>query len=267
MTGRRIALWVQYWGRDFYGFQRQEKNRTIQGVLEDTLSGIVGHPVTLHGAGRTDRGVHARGQVVHFDTPSPIPPANWPVVINSRLPSDLLVREAVLVYPPWHARFSALWREYCYTIHNSDWRDLFWQDRSWFYYKTTLDTELIQQALMSLLGSHDLRALQLTGSERVHSLVRVDRVSCNRVGELVYIRVRALSFLYGMMRLLVGLLVRVGAGELTVADFIHIWQAGLREKVTLLAPPEGLSLVAVGYPRRLFASGFHKTEDVKLTVD
>jgi len=249
---RRIALLLQYWGTNFYGFQWQHGQRTIQGELQDSLARIVKHPVTIHGAGRTDRGVHALGQVVHFETDSRIPPENWPVVLSHRLPPDLLVPQAALVYPPWHARFTATWREYRYTIFNSSKPDLFWQDRSWFYYRTTLDTAAMEQALLSLLGNHDLRALQLVGSERIHSWVRVDRVSCRREGQLVFIQVRALSFLYGMMRLLTGLLAQVGAGTLSVEEFISICRGGLRERVTFLAPPQGLTLIGVGYPHPVF---------------
>ncbi|WP_218081214.1 tRNA pseudouridine(38-40) synthase TruA [Anthocerotibacter panamensis] len=249
---QRIALLIQYWGTHFYGFQRQAKGRTVQGTLEDLLEKIVRHPVTIYGAGRTDTGVHAGGQVVHFETTSPIPPEHWPIVLNGRLPSDILVRQAACMEPPWHARFSATWREYLYTIHNSIQPDLFWRDRSWFYYKSWLEVAWMQQALKGLLGNHDLSALQLAGSDRIHSLVRVDRVHCHREGDLVYIRVRALSFLYGMMRLLVGLVVPVGAGLLSPEEFIRTCLSKEREKVYRLAPPAGLSLVAVGYPQPVF---------------
>ncbi len=249
---RRIALRVQYWGTHFSGFQRQLKQCTVQGALEQALERICGHPVITYGAGRTDTGVHASGQVVHFDTNSPIPIEKWPLIINKKLPTTLIVQQACCVVPPWHARFSATWREYIYTIYNSQLPDLAWHERSWFYYKAPLDETLMAQALGSLLGNHDLFALQLAGSSRPHSKVQIQQVGCHREGAIVYIRVRALSFLYGMMRLLTALVVAVGAGEISVTEFIRIWQMKDREKVHLLAPPGGLSLVDVGYAPKLF---------------
>ncbi len=249
---KRIAALLQYWGTHYVGLQRQKNARTIQGELETQLGKICGHEVMVYAAGRTDTGVHALGQVIHFDTTARIPPENWPIALNSRLPSDLMIRQAVIVDPPWHSRFSATWREYVYTIHDSSVPDLYWRDRSWFYWKGPLNVAPMREALQTLIGTHDLRTFQLAGSSRAHSIVRVYQVHCFRMGELVYIRVRASGFLYGMMRLLVGLLVRVGMQEVSPTEFKCIWHSQERDQTQFLAPPQGLSLVEVGYPQPIF---------------
>lgn len=250
---QRIALVIQYLGTHFYGWQRQPHHRSVQADLEETIAIVVGHPVTVHGAGRTDTGVHASAMVAHFDTDARIPPHRWAKVLNSRLPEDILVRASAVVPETWHARFSALWRRYRYTLFTDAYPNLFAQQTTWHYYHAPLQVERIQAALHPLIGRQHLSAFHRANSGRPHSWVEVQDVFCQRRGPFVDIEVQASGFLYGMMRLLVGLLVQVGNGECSPQDFTELWQGEHRDQVKYAAPAKGLCLLRVGYPESPFA--------------
>jgi tRNA pseudouridine38-40 synthase len=252
-TVQRVALVIQYLGTRFHGWQRQPHHRSVQEDIEQAIAAVVGYPVTLHGAGRTDTGVHAAAQVAHFEVVSPIPPAKWASVLNTRLSDDVLIRASAAVSSSWHARFSALWRRYRYTLYGDARPNLFLQPYSWHYYHHPLDVERMQRALKPLVGRHHLSAFHRAGSSRPHSWVDVQAASCESVtnagaGSLLQIEVQASGFLYGMMRLLVGQLVQVGAGLRSPESFTEIWQTEQRHKVKHSAPAKGLCLLRVGYP-------------------
>ncbi|MEL7037679.1 MAG: tRNA pseudouridine(38-40) synthase TruA [Cyanobacteria bacterium J06592_8] len=245
---KRIALVIQYQGTHFNGWQRQPNGRTVQEEIENTIADVLDDRVTLHGAGRTDSGVHAAAQVAHFEATGPIPGHRWASILNHRLPSDVLVRASAEVAPSWHARFSAVWRRYRYLLYTDPRPNLFVRPWSWHYYHAPLDEELIQKALNPLLGRHHLSAFQRAGTRRPHAWVEVQEVSCQRQGPFIHIEVQASGFLYGMMRLLVGLLVEVGAKTRSLENFTDIWVYERRELVKYSAPAQGLCLLRVGYP-------------------
>lgn len=249
---RRIALAIQYVGTRFHGWQRQPRDRSVQEDLETTIASFAGHPVTLHGAGRTDAGVHAAAQVGHFDVTSPIPPQKWANVLNTRLPGDAIVLASAEVPSDWHARFSASWRRYRYTLYTDARPNLFLAPFSWHYYHGTLDEGRMQAALDPLVGRHHLAAFHRAGSNRPHSWVEVQEAWCRRRGAIVEIEVQASGFLYGMMRLLVGMLVQVGRGWQSPESFTEIWRQEARDRVKYAAPPCGLCLMAIGYPENPF---------------
>jgi tRNA pseudouridine38-40 synthase len=114
---QRVALVIQYLGTRFHGWQRQPKHRTVQEEIETTLEAVLGFPVRIYAAGRTDSGVHAAAQVAHFDAPAHIPAHRWAAILNARLPDDILIRASAIVDSTWHARFSAIWRRYRYTLY------------------------------------------------------------------------------------------------------------------------------------------------------
>jgi tRNA pseudouridine38-40 synthase len=245
---QRVALVVQYIGTHFNGWQRQPDQRTVQAELEDTIASVLGRPVVIHAAGRTDTGVHAAAQVVHFDVQTRIPPHRWMGILNDRLPQDILIRVAAAVPDQWHARFSAVWRRYRYTLFTNPRPNLFVQPVAWHYYYVPIDAGLMQQALNPLIGRHHLAAFHRAGSKRPHSWVDVQAAQCERHGDFVTIEVQASGFLYGMMRLLVGMLVQVGSGDRSAADFTELWTQERRDEVRYAAPPQGLCLLRVGYP-------------------
>lgn len=244
---QRVALVIQYLGTNFHGWQRQPNQRTVQEEIETAISTVLERPVTLQAAGRTDAGVHAAAQVAHFDAPGPIPAHRWASVLNSRLAKDILIRASAKVEPTWHARFSASWRRYRYTLYTDPTPNLFVRPFAWHCYRAPVDESLIQTALTPLIGRHHLAAFHRAGSARPHSWVDVQAAECQRSGPLIYIEVQASGFLYGMMRLLVGLLVQVGCGERPIDNFTDIWVNERREMVKYAAPAQGLCLLRVGY--------------------
>jgi tRNA pseudouridine38-40 synthase len=245
---QRVALVIQYLGTAFNGWQRQPNGRTVQAEIEDAIAQVVGHPVVIHAAGRTDTGVHAAAQVAHFDVSTPIPAHRWADILNARLPQDVLIRASASVPSDWHARFSATWRRYRYTIYTDARPNLFVRSIAWHYYYEPLDEDRIQKALDPLIGRHHLAAFHRANSSRPHSWVDVQDVVCQREGSFLYIEVQASGFLYGMMRLLVGLLVQVGRGVRSLDEFHRLWTQERRDQVKYAAPPQGLCLLRVGYP-------------------
>jgi tRNA pseudouridine38-40 synthase len=245
---QRVALVIQYLGTHFRGWQRQPNQRTVQEELERAIASVLGYDVVLHASGRTDTGVHAAAQVAHFDAPIQIPASRWADVLAPRLPDDIGVTASVQVPDDWHARFSAISRRYRYTIYTGRRPNLFLRPYSWHYYLRPLCADRMQQALTPLVGRHHLAAFHRAGSRRPHSWVDVHAAEIYSHGALTYVEVQASGFLYGMMRLLVGMLVEVGTGERSPESFTTIWREEQRDQVRYAAPPQGLCLLRVGYP-------------------
>lgn len=250
---QRVALVIQYLGADFHGWQRQLNQRTVQEEIEKAIANVLQHPVTLHGAGRTDAGVHAAAQVAHFDQSSSIPASRWAAILNSRLPEDILIRASAKVSQTWHARFSAIWRRYRYTIYTEKRPNLFVKPFSWHYYHTPLQESLMQAALKPLLGKHHLAAFRRSKSHRTHSWVDIQAAECYRKGSFLHLEIQANGFLYGMVRLLVGMLIEVGTGKRSPESFTELWVNQRREQVKYSAPAKGLCLLRVGYPEFPFS--------------
>ncbi|MEM6611277.1 MAG: tRNA pseudouridine(38-40) synthase TruA [Cyanobacteria bacterium P01_C01_bin.72] len=244
----RIALLIQYLGTSFHGWQKQPNQVSVQGCIERAIASSTGYQINIYGAGRTDAGVHAAAQVAHFEYRGPIPAHKWSKIINARLPEGILVRASAQVNEDWHARFSAIWRRYRYTIYTDKRPNVFVSQTCWHYYQSTLNESLIQQALNPLVGEHSFAAFKRSGSDRLDSQVEVQTVQCYRQGAFVHLEIQANSFLYGMVRLLVGMLVEVGIGKRSPDSFTQIWQSQNRDAVKYSAPAKGLCLLRVGYP-------------------
>jgi len=266
-SSRRVALAIQYLGTHYYGWQRQPNHRSVQQTIEEVISEICGKPTVLHSAGRTDTGVHASAQVAHFDTSSMIPPHKWEKVINSYLPDDILICRSTEVASDWHARFSATWRRYRYTIYTATSPNLFVSRFSWHYYHDRLNESLIHQALQPMLGNQDMAAFQRAGSSRPHSRLELQEALCWRDGDFVHIEVQASGFLYGMIRLLVGQLVDVGRSSLAIADFTDIWKQQRRTEVKYAAPPQGLCLLSIGYADNPFVELASRQQTLSLKTN
>ena len=246
---QRVALVIQYLGTNYHGWQRQQNQSTIQEEIETALAEVVNQAVTLHGAGRTDAGVHAAAQVAHFEYAGPIPAHKWAKILNSRLPKDILIRGSAEVPGNWHARFSALWRRYRYTIYTEKQPNVFVLPFCWHYYQASLEESLIQAALKPMIGKHHLAAFRRAGSDRQDSWVEIQEVKCYRQGGFLHLEIQADGFLYGMVRLLVGMLVEVGIKARSPENFTRLWQEQRRDLVKYSAPAKGLCLLRVGYPQ------------------
>lgn len=251
---QRIGLSLQYEGSDFCGWQRQRNGRSVQAVLEDAIEQLDPHrPIQTFAAGRTDAGVHAAAQVVHFDCSGPIPPGKWAAALNGRLPSSIRVRESVARPADWHACYDATYRRYRYTIHNGRRPNLFLTPWTWHRYHHRLDEQRMTQALEGLLGLHDFSAFMRAGSRRAHARTTVQEVQLDRRGDLVVVEIQASGFLYGMVRLLMAQLVAVGEHRLSVAQFEQRWQQRRRSEVKEAAPARGLCLLRAGYKEPIFS--------------
>jgi len=207
---KRVALLVQYDGTNYSGWQKQKNATTVQEILDNALSKITKHKVKTFAAGRTDAGVHASGQVVHFDIECVIPADNFSNILNIILPSSIRVLESIEVKDSWHACYSALYRHYRYVINNSKFPNLFINNWSWHRYQKVLDEVLMLNASKKMEGEHDFFAFHKSGSNRKNSITNIKNIDIKRVEDLILIDIKATGFLYGMVRLIVGQLVLVG---------------------------------------------------------
>ncbi|WP_398336308.1 tRNA pseudouridine(38-40) synthase TruA [Vulcanococcus sp.] len=249
----RIALCLQYDGAAYCGWQRQPRDPSVQETLETALAALdPQRPARAVAAGRTDSGVHAAGQVVHFEAAGPIPAQRWAAALNGRLPASIRVRAAAAVPSDWHACFSACYRRYRYTLYNGRLPNLFLAPWSWHRYQVPLDEALMRRALEGMLGEHDFAAFERAGSSRSHSRTTLQEVSVLRRGDLIEVELQASGFLYGMVRLVMGQLVALAEGRLSLEAFERRWRSGARDQVKEAAPPQGLCLLRVGYPQPVF---------------
>jgi len=262
LTGQRIALCLQYDGGPFCGWQRQPQHPSVQQTLDEAIealdplpAGVTAKLSRTIAAGRTDTGVHAAAQVVHFDCHGPIPAPRWAPALNGRLPGSIRVRASAAVAPDWHACFSAQYRRYRYCIYNARRPNLFLAPISWHRYQWRLQDQLMEELLQELLGHHDFSAFQRAGSQRAHARTTVQEVSLERDGDILTLEIQASGFLYGMVRLLVGQLVAAGEGRISPEQFRQRWRQQRRDEVKEAAPPQGLCLLRVGYPEPVFPRG------------
>lgn len=244
----RIALVVEYQGAAFQGFQRQASaKRTVQGDLESALSYIANEPIALACAGRTDAGVHATRQVIHFDTLANRPNKAWREGVNTKLPDAIRVRHAGPVSPLFHARFSARARTYRYVLHSSTIRSAHLVDQvSWS--KHALDMNAMQLAANYLIGEHDFSSFRARLCQAASPVREVKHIRFVRCGEFVVMEIKATAFLYNMVRNIVGVLIEVGRGAQSPEWVASVIAAKSRAEAAATAPAQGLYFVGVDYP-------------------
>jgi tRNA pseudouridine38-40 synthase len=243
--GRCIKAVVEYDGTRYAGFQSQPNVLTIQGELQRALSEVTQEEVKVVGAGRTDAGVHASGQVIHFLTRWKRSLQEIHRAFNALLPSDIAVKDMTVAPPDFHARFSALTREYRYTILNQRIRSPL-EARFAYHHEQHLDAEAMGAALECLVGTHDFASFgqPTQGDSTVRDVVRA---SCNKDGNHIYIDLTANAFLRQMVRTIVGTLLPVGRGSLPPGDVSAILEAKDRSQAGPPAPAHGLCLARVNY--------------------
>ena len=255
----KLACGVEYDGTNYRGFQRQPESHgsTIQGTLEKAIMHISGAMSVVYGSGRTDAGVHASGQVIHFSTAAHLTPQVWLKALNALLPADVTIRWVREVPESFHARYSARSRSYRYTIWN-DAAPSALRARYSYFRPQGLDVDLMQSACRSLLGRKDFGAFGSSPDERnplkpgPHSCVRnMLRAECSRQDALIYCDFTADAFLTGQVRRMVGTLLLVGQKRLSLDEFARIVQQARKTHPGSAAPPHGLCLVGVSYPEDL----------------
>ena len=243
----RIALQIEYDGTAFSGWQRQPGQRTVQGVVEAALAKVACHPVEVTCAGRTDAGVHALGQVIHFDTPAQRPDRAWLLGGNSHLPDDVAVSAVRTVSSDFHARFSAVRRSYLYRIVNRRTRPAVERKMAWWVH-APLDEARMAAAAGLLLGEHDFSSFRAAGCQARHAVRTLYRLDVSREGEQVLLAVEANAFLHHMVRNLAGALVAVGSGAREPGWIGEVLAACDRTVAGVTAPPQGLCFHGVDYP-------------------
>jgi tRNA pseudouridine38-40 synthase len=243
----RVALEVEYDGTAFFGWQTQTGRRTVQSELEAALCRVADEPVGAHAAGRTDTGVHAAGQVVHFDARATRSQRQWVLGLNSALPDDLAVRGAVPVPSHFDARRSALARCYHYLIHQGIARSPLLQRRSWWI-SDALEVEPMRAAAGALIGEHDFSAFRAAGCQSQSPFRAMHRIDFRTEGPLLCIEFEANAFLYHMVRNLVGTLVEIGRGRRPPEWVSELLETRDRTLAAMTAPAAGLTLAAVTYP-------------------
>lgn len=259
---QRFAACVEYDGTAFCGWQVQAGQRTVEAALLDAVASVADQPTPIVCSGRTDSGVHAVGQIIHFDSPARRAPRAWLLGANANLPADVSLRWVRPVPAHFHARYSALSRTYRYLILNCPTRSALARSRAtWLH--GALDVPAMQHAAAQLLGEHDFSAFRAAHCQSRSPVRRLDALDVRREGDWLIIDATANAFLHHMVRNLVGLLVHIGRGD-AAPDWAGEVLAGRdRTRAAATAPPDGLYLHHVRYdpafalpgPERAVATG------------
>jgi tRNA pseudouridine38-40 synthase len=246
---QRIALGIEYNGHAFSGYQMQSHGtRTVQDELEKAISIVANEPIRLTCAGRTDTGVHATGQVVHFDTAVKRELKAWMLGGNTNLPSDVSIHWVRKVNDDFSARFSAISRSYRYVLFNRRTRPAIFQNNvSWSY--ELLDDKAMHAAAQILLGKHDFSAFRSSRCQASNAIRTMQKISVQRQGDYVILDIQANAFLHHMVRNIMGSLLMIGRSEQTDKWLQSVLKSGDRNQAGMTASPAGLYLVNVEYPK------------------
>jgi len=244
---RNIKLTIEYDGTPYHGWQIQLGLRTVQGVLREQIARITQQEVNLIGAGRTDAGVHALGQVASFKTEGTIDLLALQRGLNSLLPPDIVVKSMEEVGEGFHARFSARSKVYEYRILNQPYPSALLRNYAWFMHED-FDLPSMKKCGRLLVGSHDFSSFRASGDKSRHSIREVIRLEIERrEDDLIVIVIEANAFLRGMVRSIVGTLMDVGRRKISFSEFKEIFHAHDRRRAGMTAPAHGLFLVEVKY--------------------
>lgn len=245
---RRIKLTVAYDGTAYCGFQLQPNGNTIQAELEKALAALFGEQIRIHGASRTDSGVHALGNVAVFDTTARMDASRVAFALNTYLPADIRIQGSEEVPPGFHPRFQETIKTYEYKILNRTFQDPSKRLYTMFWHYP-LDVNQMHRAAQCLVGTHDFTSfctLQPHVQDRTRTIYRAE---VTRDGEdVITIRITGNGFLYNMVRIIAGTLIRVGGGQIPPGDMKKILEAKDRQAAAETARPEGLTLVSIKYP-------------------
>lgn len=242
----RIFIKIEYDGTDYSGWQIQPNQATVQEQIEKAIFTLTGKKSSVTGSGRTDSGVHALGQIAHFDTESTIPADRFASALNQYLPKDIKVIESWQVEGDLHARFSAKKKTYQYKIYISKQaRPLC--ERYFARVDYELDADKMNEASKRFIGEHDFACFLASGSEVKDTVRTIYNAQVERAENEITFTVCGNGFLYNMVRIMVGTLVKVGAGKLKIEEIDEILSSKSRERAGLTMPPQGLTLVSVEY--------------------
>ncbi len=244
----RLKLVIAYDGGPFAGWQSQPNGRAVQDEIEKVFRRLTSEKVRVHGAGRTDAGVHALGQCAHVDVPDgKRSPAEWLVVLNALLPPAIRVMRGRYVSPEFHARFSARGKVYRYRIWNDPILPPFEFGRAW-HVRAPLDVARMKKAARLFVGKHDFAAFSANRGKPPATTSRIlGRLRLGKTGRALNLEFQGDGFLYKMVRLIAGSLVRCGLGQISICDIADQLRTGRAAKTRLVAPADGLLLVRIVY--------------------
>ncbi len=248
----RIALLLAYDGTDFFGYQVQPNRRTVQGVIEEALTKIhKGERIRVYSSGRTDTGVHARSQVVHFDSPLQLHDQQWKKALNSLLPEDVRVLNAAYAPSDFHARFDCKEREYRYRLLRSEEPDVF-RRRYTYHFPHPLSIDAMKEAARYLVGTHDFSSFCSANASVEDKVRTIYEINLFEEDDELVFQLRGNGFLHNMVRIIVGTLLEVGVGKRTPENVKSILLKKDRTLAGKTAPGHGLYLWAVRYEIDLF---------------
>lgn len=242
---------IEYNGGQYHGWQLQKNgvDSTVQGYIERALAGVANGAVRVHCAGRTDTGVHATSQIIHFDSPSDRSAKAWVMGGNAQLPDDIVINWAVSVDQDFHARFSASYRRYRYVIFNGGVRPAIMAGRvTWE--KMPLDQQLMDREAQCLIGELDFSAFRAAGCQSRTSMRRMQKIKVYRRGQLLVIDIQSNAFLHHMVRNIAGVLIDVGSRRQPEGWTAQVLETRDRRCAGVTASPDGLYLIDVGYPKQ-----------------
>ena len=252
----RIALGIQYQGSQYSGWQRQKHSSSVQQTVEEALSYVADQDISLSCAGRTDSGVHAVEQVVHFDTEVERSQRSWVLGANTRLPDDIRLLWAQGVSEDFHARFKALARQYRYVIYNGQVRSAIFPRLSCWRHGR-LDHLRMNAAAQALMGEHDFTSFRAAGCQAKSPIREVLQVSVQRQEDMVYLDIKANAFLHHMVRNIAGSLIEIGKGDHPVEWIEQLLIAKDRNQAAMTSDAEGLYFIKAFYPAE-----FHLPESI-----
>jgi tRNA pseudouridine38-40 synthase len=245
---RRVAALIEYDGTEFAGWQSQNHVLSVQDAVEAAIGFVAGHPSTVICAGRTDAGVHAVGQVVHFDTTAIRTTRAWVLGANTRLPPTIALQWAGEVSPGFHARHAAVRRVYRYYILNRSARSALQRTKSAWIHRP-LDARIMHDAAQVLIGEHDFSAFRSIECQSKTPVRRIQRIDVQRAADMVLLEIEANAYLHHMVRNIVGTLIEVQDQPDPLAAMRRILSDGKRAQAGMTAPAAGLYLWRVDYPQ------------------
>lgn len=245
---KRYKMIVAYDGTNYHGFARQNEATTVQGTIEKAIARITRQEVLTLGAGRTDAGVHAKGQCIAFDLETKIPTDRLLKAINSQLPPDIVIQSIEEVNESFHPRFGAKRKTYRYQIWCGDLPDPFTY-RYVLHYPYKVDEKIMQEAANNMVGEHDFACFCASGSQVKETVRTIYSIDVKRDGDMIAIDVCGNGFLYNMVRIIIGTLLYVNEGKLSTGDITKIISGKDRKKAGPTVPPQGLTMLNIVYEK------------------
>lgn len=243
----RYSLLIEYDGSTFCGWQRQKEGLSVQQVLEEALKTALREDITLFGSGRTDAGVHAFGQVAHFDTSKEVSPLKLRESLNALVrPHPISIKEVKIVSDTFHARFDAKKRTYIYKIFNAPFPPVLQKNRVWWI-RHPLDIKKMNDCAQLLIGKHDFSTFRASECQAKSPIKTLDNISFSKEGDEIIMYIQARSFLHHQVRNIIGTLSLVGMGKWDMNDFKNAFEAHDRRRGGPTAPPEGLYFFKIEY--------------------